>query len=266
MLAIHYQKTLPYPVAVILAQYYDHEHIEHVHPTTLGKAELLEVSAERIVYRHIWPTGFWGSRRTSVVEQVFRPPNEIRFRFLAGRYRGSQVVTRLQDQGSATLVDETYSMPLPNWRWLERLIRPRVLRMVNAIWEEDLKVGVCIDGWPGVPAVAQTNRAPGHAAGVQPLSEVRTSDFQQFQKAVIQVEGEEVLVVRSADSGCRAVSNRCPHSGAPLSLGTSDGQTVTCPWHGAQFDLCTGQPLRGPATTGLAVYRVSEEGEQLEVS
>ena len=38
--------------------------------------------------------------------------------------------------------------------------------------------------------------------------------------------------------------------------------TVQCLWHGSQFDVSTGQVKAGPATKGIAVYRVEEkEGE-----
>src|SRR5258707_15319326 len=34
-----------------------------------------------------------------------------------------------------------------------------------------------------------------------------------------------------------AIDDVCPHDGAPLSEGTLEGATVTCPWHGAEFDV-----------------------------
>jgi nitrite reductase/ring-hydroxylating ferredoxin subunit len=35
--------------------------------------------------------------------------------------------------------------------------------------------------------------------------------------------------------------------GGPLNEGDRDGDVVTCPWHGSQFDLCSWEVLRGPA-------------------
>ena len=50
----------------------------------------------------------------------------------------------------------SYFLPgLPDWRWLAELLRPFVLRPVERIWKEDLDAGVCIDGWPGLPASAR---------------------------------------------------------------------------------------------------------------
>jgi hypothetical protein len=41
-----------------------------------------------------------------------------------------------------------------------------------------------------------------------------------------------------------------------LSEGKLEGSTVTCPNHAAQFNVCTGEVLRGPAKDPLKTYRV----------
>src|SRR2546426_999945 len=46
-----------------------------------------------------------------------------------------------------------------------------------------------------------------------------------------------------------------------LSKGSLDGLTVTCPNHGAQFNVCTGEVLRGPAQDPLKTYRVIVDGD-----
>jgi nitrite reductase (NADH) small subunit len=37
-----------------------------------------------------------------------------------------------------------------------------------------------------------------------------------------------------------ALDNTCPHMGGPLSQGDIEGCVVTCPWHGWQFDVTSG--------------------------
>ena len=77
--------------------------------------------------------------------------------------------------------------------------------------------------------------------------------------------GSTVLVgdvaVFNVDGGFCAIQAKCPHKQGPLSEGTLDGSTVTCPWHGAQFNVCTGAVLRGPAKEPIRTYRVIVEGE-----
>ena len=58
-----------------------------------------------------------------------------------------------------------------------------------------------------------------------------------------------------------AAHAKCPHKQGPLNEGTLDGSTVTCPWYGSQFDVCTGAVLQAPAVEPLKTYRVAIEGK-----
>ena len=62
-------------------------------------------------------------------------------------------------------------------------------------------------------------------------------------------------------SGFCATHAKCTHRGGPLNEGKLDGSTVTCPWHGSQFNVCTGAVQRGPATEPVKTYPVIVEGE-----
>jgi nitrite reductase/ring-hydroxylating ferredoxin subunit len=58
-----------------------------------------------------------------------------------------------------------------------------------------------------------------------------------------------------------ATQSECTHRQGPLSEGELEGSTVTCPWHGSQFDVLTGDILQGPATEPLKTYMVVVEGD-----
>lgn len=60
-----------------------------------------------------------------------------------------------------------------------------------------------------------------------------------------------------------AIADSCPHAGARLSSGELDGTVLTCPGHGSQFDVRTGERLRGPADRAVSSLRVTEEAGQL---
>ena len=51
-----------------------------------------------------------------------------------------------------------------------------------------------------------------------------------------------------------AIGDTCTHRGGPLSEGDVQGTRVTCPWHGADFDLKTGAVLGPPAQKGVPSY------------
>ena len=61
--------------------------------------------------------------------------------------------------------------------------------------------------------------------------------------------GREVLVSK-VDGRPRATANVCTHLGGPLE---QRGQELVCAWHGATFDLATGNRLGGPALHRLMV-------------
>jgi nitrite reductase/ring-hydroxylating ferredoxin subunit len=74
---------------------------------------------------------------------------------------------------------------------------------------------------------------------------------------------DEPLAVYHMGSRFHACADRCPHAGATLSEGELERGVVTCPRHGSQFDVTTGQRVRGPADTDLATYPTVEDGGQL---
>jgi nitrite reductase/ring-hydroxylating ferredoxin subunit len=61
------------------------------------------------------------------------------------------------------------------------------------------------------------------------------------RKGVIVVRGADRPIAVYVDNGrVSAVDNRCPHLGFPLHRGTVQDGILTCHWHHARFDLCSG--------------------------
>jgi nitrite reductase/ring-hydroxylating ferredoxin subunit len=60
-----------------------------------------------------------------------------------------------------------------------------------------------------------------------------------------------------------ATAARCTHVGGPLDRGPLTGNIVTCPLHGSQFDVTTGQVVRGPAVQPIQTYRARVEADTL---
>jgi nitrite reductase/ring-hydroxylating ferredoxin subunit len=65
------------------------------------------------------------------------------------------------------------------------------------------------------------------------------SELEAKGRLVVGLEGQTVCLL--LDGGeVRAIDNRCPHMGFPLHRGTVNDGILTCHWHHARFDLCTG--------------------------
>jgi nitrite reductase/ring-hydroxylating ferredoxin subunit len=60
------------------------------------------------------------------------------------------------------------------------------------------------------------------------------------------VAGDRILALFNVDGTIYAIDGICPHQGGPLGQGTLCGTVVTCPWHGWQFDVTTGQNQLNP--------------------
>jgi nitrite reductase/ring-hydroxylating ferredoxin subunit len=73
------------------------------------------------------------------------------------------------------------------------------------------------------------------------------------------------IALFNVDGSFYAIDNTCAHVGGPLSEGELDGARVTCPWHGAVFDVTTGAVLGPPAGTGVAKYNTRVEGGDVEI-
>ena len=63
---------------------------------------------------------------------------------------------------------------------------------------------------------------------------------------VFEVVGTKVSVA-NVGGNIYAFDDTCTHRGCSLATGKLDGTTVTCPCHGSQFDVTSGEVLRGPA-------------------
>ena len=61
-----------------------------------------------------------------------------------------------------------------------------------------------------------------------------------------------------------AVDNTCPHRGGPLGEGVLEGNIVTCPWHGWQFDATTGISSILP-TARVKRFECVIEGDEVKV-
>lgn len=77
--------------------------------------------------------------------------------------------------------------------------------------------------------------------------------------------GGKKLALFNVEGRFYAVDEQCNHRGGPLAEGELVGNVVTCPWHGAQFDVRTGAVLRAPGTGALKTYAVTVAGDMVQL-
>jgi nitrite reductase (NADH) small subunit len=80
---------------------------------------------------------------------------------------------------------------------------------------------------------------------------------------VVEADGKKIALF-NVDGTYYAMDNVCQHSGGPLGEGSLDGTTVSCPWHGWEYDVTSGA-CQLDETVKVATFPVQVDGEQLVI-
>ncbi|KAJ1977244.1 Apoptosis-inducing factor 1 [Dimargaris xerosporica] len=93
----------------------------------------------------------------------------------------------------------------------------------------------------------------------------QVNDLRDGEKREVQVGDSSVLLVRHRGE-YHALASKCTHYGGPLVKGvvSTDG-CITCPWHGASFNVKTGDIEDAPALDPLKTFPVVVEGDAVYV-
>jgi 3-phenylpropionate/trans-cinnamate dioxygenase ferredoxin subunit len=106
----------------------------------------------------------------------------------------------------------------------------------------------------------------------------RVAELKDGVMQAVSAAGKEILLAQ-VGGNYYAADNRCPHMGGKLAQGKLEGTVVTCPRHGSQFDISSGQVVRWLKGAGLGamlgkalkspktltVYKVKVEGGKIMV-
>jgi len=89
---------------------------------------------------------------------------------------------------------------------------------------------------------------------------IRVADKAELpvNKMILVVVGGKEVLLANVDGSYYAIANKCTHLGGSLSKGSLEGSIVTCPRHGSQFDVKTGQAV-GSARIGFIKISVKNE-------
>ena len=90
------------------------------------------------------------------------------------------------------------------------------------------------------------------------------SQIPQGTGKVVELDGNQIAIW-NVGGNFHAFQNVCPHRGGPVGEGELEGNTITCPWHGWQFDIVTSLSTFNPAAK-LRKYDVQLEGDDVKVA
>ncbi|MBI4342566.1 MAG: Rieske 2Fe-2S domain-containing protein [Candidatus Omnitrophica bacterium] len=77
--------------------------------------------------------------------------------------------------------------------------------------------------------------------------------------------GGKTLAVFNCEGTFYAVDNTCKHRGGPLGDGSLSGTTVTCPWHGWEYDVRSGE-CQMDASIAVQKFDVQVQGDDILVA
>ena len=91
-----------------------------------------------------------------------------------------------------------------------------------------------------------------------------TSEVPIGKMKMVKLDGKEILIA-NVDGNYYAIGNRCAHAGGDLSKGSLSGNIITCPRHGAQFDVTTGKAILGPKVLAFRLKIKDEPSFEVKV-
>lgn len=86
-------------------------------------------------------------------------------------------------------------------------------------------------------------------------------DLESGKGMVVILNGTRVAIFNCAGT-YYAIKGTCPHMGGELWEGLLEGEIVTCPWHGWQFNVRTGKNPESEVV-GVRTFEVKVEGEDI---
>lgn len=94
----------------------------------------------------------------------------------------------------------------------------------------------------------------------QPLQIAKETDILEGKSKIVSLPNGSQIALFKIDGKIYALENACPHMGGPLGEGEIEGDLVTCPWHGWQFNIKDGANVNGLGDDASSLKIKVEEG------
>ena len=90
------------------------------------------------------------------------------------------------------------------------------------------------------------------------------TDIELGHSVSVNVNGTNILICNT-EEGFFAVQDMCTHALVPLCGGLIQGTLISCPLHGAVYDLKSGEVMAPPAFEDLQTFKLKIEGTSIRV-
>jgi len=90
------------------------------------------------------------------------------------------------------------------------------------------------------------------------------TEIPKGSRKAFNIEGQPILII-NLDNSYFAIENRCTHEDYPLEQGYIEDDIITCPFHGAQFCIKTGEVKAPPAFSDVAIFKVRINNKKIEI-
>jgi 3-phenylpropionate/trans-cinnamate dioxygenase ferredoxin subunit len=81
------------------------------------------------------------------------------------------------------------------------------------------------------------------------------SELPNGERLFVEIEGKPVVIFNIGGQFF-SIADVCSHDDGPVGEGRLEGYNITCPRHGAQFDIRTGKVIQMPAVVDIPAYPV----------
>ena len=82
-----------------------------------------------------------------------------------------------------------------------------------------------------------------------------SSELPDGERLFVEIGGKPIVIFKIAGQYF-SIADICSHDDGPVGEGQLNGYNITCPRHGAQFDVRTGKVVQMPAVVDIPAYPV----------
>lgn len=82
-----------------------------------------------------------------------------------------------------------------------------------------------------------------------------TNNIKNYDFKIVELSDLEIAIF-NIDNNFYAIEDNCPHQHLPIADGIVEDFTITCPYHGAQFDIRSGELKTPPACDNLRIFEL----------